>query len=129
MPIIKVTTDEGVAVKEFEVTSQQIARLTCPANVVGSSFAAGIRRAVEDAEAISAGRHPERASEMAMRHAESEPELWREHEFGRKVEVVAREKSPNGYTIFVWLDTMMRDSLRHTEFIASFEKIKEEVKV
>jgi hypothetical protein len=47
-------------------------RLRSEGHVGVSSLAAGLRRAVEDAEAIRAGRDPERPSERAIRLAEEE---------------------------------------------------------
>lgn len=43
---------------------------SCPTNVVGSGIVSGLRRAVQDADAIRDGRDPERPSEKAIRLAE-----------------------------------------------------------
>lgn len=40
----------------------------------------------------------------------------------RFIEVLAREKSPNGFTIFCWSDTGERDRLRHPEFMLRFRR-------
>jgi hypothetical protein len=65
---VSVTTEDGTEVwRSDAVASWQIAGLQCPGNVRGSSLAAGIRRAVRDAEVIEAGGDPERLSERAMR--------------------------------------------------------------
>ena len=70
MPKVIVTTDAGVVVwRQEDVDANAVRYLQCQGNVNGSSLAAGIRRAVQDAEAIQAGRDPERPSEKAMRLA------------------------------------------------------------
>jgi hypothetical protein len=70
MPRVVVYTDSGEAVWSMEkIESWQINGLTCPGNVRGSSLAAGLRRAVSDAEKIQRGEDPERPSEKAMRLA------------------------------------------------------------
>lgn len=70
MPRVIVETDDGVRVWSMDdIASWHLPALQCPTNVRGSSLAAGIRRAVEDAEAIQEGRDPERPSEKALRFA------------------------------------------------------------
>jgi hypothetical protein len=65
-----VTTEDGTEVWRMDdVAAWQVSGLQCPGNVSGSSLAAGIRRAVQDAEVIEAGGDPERLSEKAMRIA------------------------------------------------------------
>jgi len=72
MARVYVTTDDGRFVWALDnVESHHLNGLQCPTNVRGSSLAAGIRRAVQDAEAIQAGRDPERPSEKAIRLAEA----------------------------------------------------------
>lgn len=69
MPTVVVYTDNGQQVWQMDVESLDLNGLQCPSNNRGSALAAGIRRAVQDAEAIQAGRDPERPSEKAMRLA------------------------------------------------------------
>lgn len=70
MAYVVVYTEKGQQVWQMNVPSFAIRNLGCPGNTIGSSLAAGIRRAVEDAEVIEAGGDPERASERAMRLSE-----------------------------------------------------------
>lgn len=68
MATVIVTTDDGQPVWMMEdIQPWHIIALQCPTNIRGSSLAAGIRRAAQDAEAIQDGRDPERLSEKVMR--------------------------------------------------------------
>jgi hypothetical protein len=68
MATVVVYSDKGEQVWSYTgVASWMIAGLQCPTNMRGSGLAAGIRRAVEDAEKIERGEDPERPSEKAMR--------------------------------------------------------------
>jgi hypothetical protein len=70
MARVIVTTNDGRPVWMLDdVRSWDLGALQCPTNLRGSALAAGVRRAVEDAEAIQAGRNPERPSEKAVRLA------------------------------------------------------------
>lgn len=69
MPLVVVYTDKGQQVWQSLATAYSLRRAECPGNSIGSSLVAGLRRAVEDAEAIEEGRDPERPSEKAMRLA------------------------------------------------------------
>jgi hypothetical protein len=70
MATVVVYTESGERIWSMEgVESQNLRALTCPMNAAGSALASGVRRAVEDAEAVQAGRNPERPSERAMRLA------------------------------------------------------------
>jgi hypothetical protein len=71
MPRVVVYTDGGELVQAFDVEAWHINGLQCPTNARGSGLAAGIRRAVQDAEVIQAGGDPERPSEKAMRLSEA----------------------------------------------------------
>jgi hypothetical protein len=72
MPKITITTDDGREVwSQDHIASSFVRHLQGGAgNIISSSLAATIRRAVEDAEAIQAGRDPKRPSEKAMRLSE-----------------------------------------------------------
>lgn len=73
--IVTVTTDDGTIVNAWtDVTYADVilARVVVP-NRRGSSFYAGLHRAMRDAEEIEAGRDPERPSEKAMRLAAETP--------------------------------------------------------
>lgn len=68
MSIVKVFTDDGEEVwVAAGIMAYDVRNLQCPGNTTGSGLAAGIRRALEDAEVIQAGGDPERPSEKAMR--------------------------------------------------------------
>jgi hypothetical protein len=68
MAKVIVLTDDNKPVWQMQdIESWHISALQCQTNVRGSNLAAGIRRAVQDAEAIQAGRDPERLSEKVMR--------------------------------------------------------------
>jgi hypothetical protein len=71
MPKVTVHTDDGDLVWSMDVEAWHINGLQCPTNQRGSGLAAGIRRAVQDAEVIQAGGDPERPSEKAMRLSEA----------------------------------------------------------
>lgn len=71
MAKVIVQTDDGREVWSLdEIESWHVDSLTCPTNTRGSAVAAGIRRAVTDAEAIQEGRDPRRLSEIAIELAE-----------------------------------------------------------
>lgn len=70
---VAVYTDKGDPIwfSDADYADILLARITVP-NQRGSSFFAGLRRAMRDAEEIEAGRDPERPSEKAMRLAREE---------------------------------------------------------
>jgi hypothetical protein len=70
MPYVVVYTDKGEQVWQSPATAYSLRSASCPHNTIGSSLVAGLRRAVEDAEALEDGRDPERPSERAMRMSE-----------------------------------------------------------
>jgi len=73
MPIVVVYTDKGEQVWQSPAgPALTLRNVKCPGNTIGSALVSGLRRAVEDAEAIEAGRNPERPSEAAMRLADAE---------------------------------------------------------
>lgn len=68
MPQVIVVTDDGREVwRAAGIMPHDVSALACPSNTTGSSLAAGVRRAVLDAQKIQRGEDPERASEKAMR--------------------------------------------------------------
>lgn len=70
MPRVIVETDSGERVWSMDgIESWHLHALQCSTNTRGSAVAAGVRRAVQDAEAIQEGRDPERLSEKAVRLA------------------------------------------------------------
>jgi hypothetical protein len=75
MARVIVQTDDGTWVWGMDnVRSHHLNALACTTNEKGSSLAAGVRRAVSDAEVIQAGGDPERMSEKAMRLASERAE-------------------------------------------------------
>lgn len=72
MPIVVVYTDKGEQVWQSPALGFTLRPAKCPGNSIGSALVSGLRRAVEDAEAIEQGRNPERPSEAAMRLADDE---------------------------------------------------------
>ena len=85
-PIVVVYTDNGQQVWQSPAMSLTLRSAKCPSNTSGSSLISGLRRAVEDAEAIEEGRDPERPSERAVRLAAEE----RERREGRLAEYTKR---------------------------------------
>lgn len=72
MAYVVVYTDKGQQVWLSPLIALTVRRLECPGNTIGSSIAAGLRRAAEDAEMMERGQDPERLSEKAMRLADGE---------------------------------------------------------
>ena len=73
MPKVVVYTDDGVEVWKSPATAYSLRSAKCPTNTIGSSLIAGLRRAVEDAEAIEKKLDPERTSERVMREIDTAP--------------------------------------------------------
>lgn len=69
MPTVVVYTDKGEQVWQMPADAYSLRNANCFMNTNGSSIISGLRRAVEDAEAIEQGCDPERPSEKAMRKA------------------------------------------------------------
>jgi hypothetical protein len=59
MPTVVVYTDKGEQVWQSVALALAIDRLHCPGNTTGATFAAALRQAVRDAEALEQGRVPE----------------------------------------------------------------------
>ncbi len=72
MPIVVVYTDKGEQVWQSPAIGFTLRPAKCPGNTIGSALVSGLRRAIEDAEAIEAGDDPERPSEKAMRLSDRE---------------------------------------------------------
>lgn len=68
---VRVVLDGAIIWEQEAPPSYGLQTASCPGHVGGSSLVSGLRRAIEDAEAIRDGRDPERLSEKALRLATS----------------------------------------------------------
>lgn len=97
---VVVCTATGEKVWSMEgVASADIATLHCLKNFKGSILAAGIRRAVEDVEAIAAGRDPDREREEAGRLVD---DLEEEIEADRLISAVLVQARADNSEPFTW---------------------------